>query len=465
MATLALGIATAIYWPRTYEVSVRILAQRNLVLPALDNPQNAENRDADNLTKNAADAILKRDNLLALIKQLDLLDRWQATRQPLLRVKDKIMATFGKTTDEERLRNMVGVLGKRLTVAADDATITITVVWSDKQTAFDIASALQKNFLDARYDSSLDVVKDAIHILEERAKPEAVDVDAALAELMKLDAQHREGLAGAASAQPSARAWARPTVATAAGSRVVSTPPDDAVAQDLEDVRRRLRLLKESRDQELLQAQAQLSEARTTLGPLHPTIRALNEKIAQLSEPSPELNALRARERSLVAQLAGPAMRPAAASLNGSARPQAEVPLVIEARPLARPAQTVRDLLDVHEDPQVTQARANLQAVTAKYNDLLARIDAANIELEVTRAAFKYQYSVVQPPELPREPIKPKIALLLAAAALLAALLTFAVPGGLDLFAGRFVESWQIESRLKLPVVGEIAALMMGRGP
>lgn len=470
ITTLALGIVTAIYWPRTYEVSVRILAQRNLVLPALDNPQGVENREGETLTKNAADAILKRDNLLALIKQLDLLDRWEATRQPILRVKDKIMALFGKTTDEEKLHNMIGVLEKRLSVTADDATITITVVWSDKQTAYDIASTMQKNFLDARYDSSVNVVKDAIHILEERAKPAAADVDAALAELMKRDAQHRAGLAPpSVSAPGSAHPWARPAAATASGPRAGSAPPDDAVAQELEDVRRRIRMLKESHDQELLQAQTQLADARTTLGPLHPTVRALNEKIAQLSEPSPDLNGLRARERSLVAQLAGPATsgspKPAAPSASAPARTPTGGPIVIEAAPPGRPAQTVRDLLDVHEDPQVTQARENLQAVTSKYNDLLSRIEAANIELEVTRAAFKYQYSVVLPPELPRAPTKPKVAVLLAVAALLCAVLTFAVPGAMDLLAGRFVESWQIESRLKLPVVGEIAALMMGRGP
>ena len=74
-ATLLLGLGIAIFAPRWYECDVRILAQRNLVLPALGNPNRAVPREADSPTKNAADTILQRDNMVALIKQLDLVDR------------------------------------------------------------------------------------------------------------------------------------------------------------------------------------------------------------------------------------------------------------------------------------------------------------------------------------------------------------------------------------------------------
>src|ERR1039458_2757116 len=90
-ATLLLGLGIAIFAPRWYECDVRILAQRNLVLPALGNPNRAVPRETDSPTKNAADTILQRDNMVALIKQLDLVDRWQSTRQPTQRLKDKIL--------------------------------------------------------------------------------------------------------------------------------------------------------------------------------------------------------------------------------------------------------------------------------------------------------------------------------------------------------------------------------------
>src|SRR5277367_5066867 len=64
--TLTLGLLTASYWPRSYACDVRILVQSNLVLPALGNPNRAVPRDADTPTKNASDAIFRRDNIVAV---------------------------------------------------------------------------------------------------------------------------------------------------------------------------------------------------------------------------------------------------------------------------------------------------------------------------------------------------------------------------------------------------------------
>ena len=47
---LAFAFATAVFWPRSYHCEVRLLAQKNLVLPALGNPGRAVPRDADNPT-------------------------------------------------------------------------------------------------------------------------------------------------------------------------------------------------------------------------------------------------------------------------------------------------------------------------------------------------------------------------------------------------------------------------------
>jgi uncharacterized protein involved in exopolysaccharide biosynthesis len=83
-------------------------------------------------------------------------------------------------------------------------------------------------------------------------------------------------------------------------------------------------------------------------------------------------------------------------------------------------------------------------------------MEAARIELEVTRAAFKYQYTVIRPPELPRRPSKPNVTLLLAATVLLSIALAVLVPGVLDLWRGRVIEAWQVERRLKLPILGDL---------
>ena len=440
LVTLSLGVLAAVFWPRSYSCEVRILAQRDLVLPALGNPNRAVPRDADSLTRNAADTILQRDNIMAMIKQLDLVDRWVSTRQPALRLKDRIVSVFGPRSDEDRLRDLVGLLEKRLVVGADESSITISVEWPDRQTAFDIITFLQKNFLEARYDANVNVISEAIRILEGRAKPEAAEVDGALAGLTRVEGQ---GSQEKPTLDPDAPGPGRPAragavpVATAAPAAVRT----DGAAKELEDLRQRMRLVKEDHDRHLMEAQNQLSDARTTLGPLHPTVLGLSAKVAQLAQEPAEVKAGRARERELVGELAAASLRPQSGSTPTSG-------------PTPTPATTAAS---VSEAPDVILARSKLQAVSARYSDLLSRIEAANIELETTRAAFKYQYSVVRPPELPREPSKPNSSLVLLASIVAAVLLTFLVPGGVDLSRARFVETWQVERWLKMPVLGQLS--------
>ncbi len=457
---LALGILVALFWPRSYECSVRLLAQRNLILPALGNPSRAVPREADSPTHNAVETILQRDNLVAAIHQLDLLTRWEATRQPILRLKDRAMGVLFTRTDDDKLRDMIGLLEKRLQVQSDESTITIEILWPDRDLAYEIVTFLQKNFLEARYDTNVNVVTEAIRILQERAQPQAAEVDAALADLTKIEADRRATAPAVAGAgvprgarRVSVRKAAAPTPQPTASPDATGDDTDDAAAE-LEDVRRRLRLVKEDRDRQLMLAQNQLADARATLGPLHPTVVALNEKISQLAADPPELRTLAARERQLVAQLAKPSV---AATPVSAPAPLGGGDGVGGGTGTAPPASTTtRTAADLRDDPEVALALTKLQAVTAKYNDLLSRIEAANIELEVTRAAFKYQYTVVRPAELARKPSKPNVLLVLVATLLATLVFLVLVPGLLDLVQGRFVEPWQVEQALDLPLLGEL---------
>jgi hypothetical protein len=312
--TLAIGFTAVAIWPRSYSCSVRMLAQKNMLLPALGNQNTSPD---DHPTRNVADTILQRENMVATIKQLDLMDRWEATRAPVLRFKDRVFGLLGTRSEDDKLLDMIATLETKLLVLADETSITISIEWPDRNLSYEIVTFLQKNFLDARYDKNVSVVGEAIRILQERAKPQAAEVDAALADLTKVEAERGAalGLTGrgatvGSGASAVRRGWGgrratpSPAGSAAAPSAGGGTSTDDAVAE-LEEVRRRIRLYKEDRDRQLLQAQAQLSDARATLGPLHPTVVALNEKIAQLSgENSPDLQALATRERQLVAQIA-----------------------------------------------------------------------------------------------------------------------------------------------------------------
>ena len=69
-----LALAGLFLWaaPRSYGVEAEVLAQKNALMPALGNPSRAVPPDADRPTRAAAETVLRRDNLLALIKQTDL---------------------------------------------------------------------------------------------------------------------------------------------------------------------------------------------------------------------------------------------------------------------------------------------------------------------------------------------------------------------------------------------------------
>jgi uncharacterized protein involved in exopolysaccharide biosynthesis len=460
--TLGLGVLIAAFWPRAYLSSMRILAQRNVLLPALDNPGRNVPHEADSPTKNAADTITKRDNIIALMNQLDILDRWAATRQPILHLKDEIfLAISGPRPEQERRLDLIGLLEKRLVVATDDSSINVSIEWPDRQMAFDIMALVQKNFLEAGYDSNVNVIEDAIRILEERAKPQSQEVDVALDELSKLDAARRHApvpSAGAAARSPGVPPSTTQVLRPAAPSSGDATGD---LTRQLEEVRRSIRELEDQNRRRLAEAQNQLVDARATLGPLHPTVVALNDKVAQLSATSPELATLRARERELVARVAKgldsvppqPGQRTLAPGTSTVAPGgTTEVPV----NPGSAQRDSMERLLDLRDDPQTALARSKLQAASAKYNELLSRIEAARIELDVTRASFKYQYTIVKPPELARRPSKPNVTLVMIASFLLALLLMVVVPASLDLSRGRFVEAWQVERHLKLPVLGEL---------
>ena len=475
IATFVIGVAIVIglafVWPRTYTVDLRFLAQRNLVLPALGNPNRNVPRDADNPTKNVVDMIMRRDNLMALAKQVNLVDRWRATRSPAFRLKDRLSAAaFGAGTEEDQLKGLVLGLEQKLLITTDESSISISLDGPDPQLAFDLVSVLEKNFVDARYDSEVAVINEAIDILTERAKEQGVEVDQALADLLKLDQETRKQFAAAGAAPTTV---APPAPAPAPGNapqlpRPIRAPapvaanPDTSVEDvaQLENVRRQIRDLEARQKGRLADAQRQLEDARVTMGPMHPTVKALNQKIEQLSEPSPELSALRGEEREIVARLAtNTRLAPLAGVAPsfvapGPAGGGATRPAPTSAKSIAAAAQL---LPSPQDDPQLALARAKLSTAASHYDELLRRIDSAKIELDVTRAAFKYRYVVVRGPELPKKPRKPNVPLLVIGGLVAVAFLSFLLAGLRDLVSGRLLERWQVEQKLKLPVLGELA--------
>src|SRR5579883_680095 len=304
VAFASLGLAVAMVMPRVYNSQTRLLAQSSTLLRALSG-SNPETTKADNPIGNAADTITRYDNLVALVKQAGLVERFFETRPPALRFKDKVMSWLSgssrQLSDEDKIRMLVGVLENRLVVFTDGATLTLSADWGDPKTAYDLVILVQKNFLEARYDSDVAAITDSITVLQDHADKELAKVDAALGDYEALMAD-RVQRAGAARAQPAPVYLPQGQAAGPAPATSPAADPDLAMA--LEEKRRQVRMMEEDRQHMIDAARQQLLQAQVTLTPMHPTVIALQQRLDALNQPSPELLKMKEEERALMAQIA-----------------------------------------------------------------------------------------------------------------------------------------------------------------
>jgi uncharacterized protein involved in exopolysaccharide biosynthesis len=440
MIVAVLGIALAKTMPRTYSTQVKMLAQRSSALRLLTSP-NRDMNAVDNPTKNVADLIMRRDNIVALVKETHLVARFDATRSPALKFKDRIMTWInGPLSDDDKLRSLVGMLEARLYIFVDESTVVISVDWPNPEIAYELVTLVQKNFLEARYDSDVAVITDSIGVLQDHAKTQLAQVDTALEEYSKLLAARAQ----AAVVRPTpTQMW---TGGSAAPAGVGAPPVDPELTNALEEKRLQIRTLEGERQHALDALRQQLMSAQLTLTPMHPTVISLQQAVDSMSQPSPELVQLRKDERALMAQIVP--LPPTATPRIGA------TPIIMAPSPTAATETTGSRLSAV--DGPLQLAQSNLGLAIHGYEDLMARIDAANIELDITRTAYKYRYTVVTPAEVPSRPKKPIAAYVGAGSIVGGALLAMIVAAFADLAAGLILEGWQVRRRLKVEVLGEV---------
>jgi capsular polysaccharide biosynthesis protein len=396
--------------------------------------------------------ILRHDNLVALVRDLDLVRRQRALRSPLIRLKDRLLGE--PRTEEERQRGIVSALAKKLSVRTDDSTVTISVDWNDPFLAYELVNRIEKNFLEASYDDEVAMISDAVSVLQDHAKEQLDHLDAALAEYQKVLAElgPRTVDRPAGGGAPVV-VWSR--------SRSSSVPaPDPTLTAALEEKRSQLRTLETERQRELELLQQQLMQAQLSLTAQHPTVIALQQKVDALRQPSPELAQLKREERQLMSQIAPPAA-PKEAAVPSATRDEG-ARLASNAPVQPPPAEEIPPTVHWDENGRARLARSRLEEAIHKYQDVQARIDSANIELEIARTAFKYRYTVITPAEIPKGPKKPIAYLVAAASVIVGFLVTVAAAVLADRRRGRIVEEWQVRRMLKVELLGE---LEMPRSP
>jgi uncharacterized protein involved in exopolysaccharide biosynthesis len=422
--------------PKTYHTETKILAERNQVMPALGNPSRSIPQDADAPTRAASEIILRRDNLVALIKQTDLLDQWDATRAPASRARDAVLRVVqGTPDDEQRIDALAGLLEKRLKVETGEGTVTIGIDWPNAQMAFRLVEAAQQNFLEARHAMEVSTIAEAISILEGHAANVRESIYGELEELKRLREGHQKNLPASVVVRTPAQTGRSQVEQDLAQVRVMLVAKRRAIA-DLEDFRAR----------RLSDLQAQLAEQKTTYAAAHPIVVNTEQQISALNRESPQIAALRREEQELLRDYERQGGK--ADDLMGTAAPLPRLP------------EGVREVKHAAPDPQDDEAtdyeKTRLRIAVNKYEELLGRIEAARIELDTARAAFKYRYSIVRPAQVPKHADKPNVAVTLLGGVMGGLLLALCLCLLKDLAGARFVERWQIERWLEIPVLSEV---------
>lgn len=416
-----LTAAVALFAPRVYTVSTRILVQRNVVIPLLGNPRRALPTEWDTSMRGTSENLLRRDNLTAIVKETGLEESWDTGRSPALKLVDRIVrAVFGEPSREDRVRALVGMLEKKITVQVDETTITIALSWHDPQVAYQLVSAAERSFFRDRSDTETAAISETIAILEKEA------------------ARHREAIDADVADAQSAQAPPRPRSSFAPRrGPLAPLPRGTSVAAELAQKRVAIQAIADPWQRRLVDLRAQLATLRLTYASAHPSVITLEERIRQAAVEPPELAELKGEEAALLAQVK---------ELSGGTGTLGGPPAPIF---LARPRESA------DEAPEQAPAKAGLAAAVKKYEDVLDRIDSARIELNTSRAASKFRLVVIGPAEVPKQPAKPSMSIIVLGGLGLGVVLAIAAATARDLASHRLIEPWQAQ-RLPIPLLAEV---------
>ncbi len=439
-AVLALAILAAALLPRTYHVEAKFRATNDVLINSLGNP-NRISFDDGSPNQEARELILRRDNVVALIKQTNLIDRWAETRAPILKAKDAVFRVLrGEMSDEDKIDAMVGFLERRIQVDVDRRIITIGIDWPDPQLAYQLVEAAQQNFFESQHVSEVSAIAEAISILEIHASNARETLNAQVQQLDQLQENKRRGVKGPA-----------PTAIAAPARSTQSIQKEQELAQLRSMIAAKQRAitdLEDHRQRQLSDLKRQLEEQKLTYSEAHPVIVNTEQRIAALQRPSPQVISLRNDEASLLEEYQRKGGKDAAATIEARGTPSA--PRLSMRGEFNEPEPALG------EDPSLEEARREMARSHERYSELIDRIEKARYELDAARAAFKYRYMPLTPAQVPKKPSKPNVALIVLGGLLGALMLALLAGAARDFVSGRIVEPWQIERSLGLPVLAEV---------
>ena len=430
---MSLGLVAAL--PKRYAVQTTIQVSPTQVISALSGaPPPAPG--APSVPTYASETVLSRENLLALIRKTDLVEQWPRTRAPLPRLKDAIWRRlFPEPSPQERLDGFVLMLEKQLWVAVDQSTVTIGILFPNPDLALELVKNAEENFLRTRQVQEISTLEEGIAILESRKSEAREELDQSLQKLEKV----RTG-------RPARRERGPSLTVSPAPSLDSPSRRGSQLQVQVQSKQRNLMALLEARQRRGSELQSRLEELRAVYSETHPAVVETRESLEALQrQESPEIVALQQELAPLESELQQRGLL-------------SEVPLRAQRGRSSAIEDTSLGPLDPLEDqdPEIEHAKAELHHAYAQYNGLEDLTQTARIELDSARAAFKYRYVVSRPAQRPRGPESPKTLLVIIASVLAGLVLAAFGPTLIDLASRTFIEDWQVEHSLGVPLLGTL---------
>jgi hypothetical protein len=399
-----------------YYVETRILAQRQQALPSMIRTAGADEAP----TRTASEFVHQRENLLALLREANVTPAAKAA------VGDSAASRIVGKDDEDPLSSLVVRLDRALTVSTGDGVITISIVWPDPQQAYHLVEAALQNFLEARQVQDVTAFDEAISLMEGRVA------------VLRQQVEREEAREAAAFPTEAPLPSSDAEISRVAPPQSLQNGEALARLKSLLDAKERaVRDMEDGRRRRLLELQAQLEERRGVYSEAHPTVIALRLEVESFGRESTQLVALREEESKL----------------------RAEYARLLAAEPRARYGGTYRTYRPTSQRTTRSgsgQEGDRLREARAQYQNMINRVNEAQLALDTARAAFKHRYTVIRPAEVPRAPYAPTPLKVFGLGSVLSLLLAFLAAAWPDLFAGRITERWQVERGLGLPVLAEI---------
>jgi uncharacterized protein involved in exopolysaccharide biosynthesis len=182
----AVTVLGALFAPRSYEVEARVLVQQTT---AIGEPQGfVSAEEMHNRAREYEEQVMARDNIVALVKQTNLVDRWDAMRQPHRRLLDRLDHTLDKPAPSSEAKHdaLVANIAQHLKVSVDATTVSVHLEWPEPESAREIVDAAVKNFLAARYQSEVGMIPARLARQKAFVAQAHKELEAAAADLVRL---------------------------------------------------------------------------------------------------------------------------------------------------------------------------------------------------------------------------------------------------------------------------------------